>query len=314
MPKFIPKAEILENYNTVMNKSRQFGEVETKIMGILELGLIVDTQFWAGLLRLKNKDESIPPNMMAQAHSLYFDAQRSLEFVPKIIELLRRDSDPPTKIIEEMRADLASVAATQSGQLTVILPEIEGRFSSPKRLTMVLESVESLYEAAAIMENLAPSGLIVASCDSGSNKIFDFKGVRKLVSSVQSMLVEAWERYIYYREKQFSQRLKLVSESIPILAKIAEIEEDIGREKAEILRSKITAGVLMFFETGSRIPNMNAHSHFEPAALLRPEDQLLLPPPSELTRPPQDVPTSKAARKRRATAKTRRIRSTPPKS
>ena len=61
--------------------------------------------------------------------------------------------------------------------LSLILFEDENKKrSSPRRISDSLESIELLYEACARMQGLPFDDMEVISCDSGSDKLFDFVG------------------------------------------------------------------------------------------------------------------------------------------
>jgi hypothetical protein len=100
------------------------------------------------------------------------------------------------------------------------------------------------------------------------------------------ILLDAWDRIVFFRERQFSERLKLVTEALPVLVEIDEMERRnrMPREQAQILRQNITTGVSLFLETGGRIPSMEERTHFEPAKLLQASETLLLPPPGDSNR------------------------------
>ena len=79
-----------------------------------------------------------------------------------------------------------------------------------------------------------------------------------------------------------SESLDLITKSLPLFSQIAELENDgkMAPEHAEIIRRKITSGVIGFLETGSLIPEIKARTYFDPIALLAPQETLLLPSPS----------------------------------
>jgi hypothetical protein len=156
---------------------------------------------------------------------------------------------------------------------------------SLKRLMMVLESMETLYEAVCTLDAgvSSTSDLLVVACDSGSDKVFDFTGISRILEKVESILVGAWDRIVFYRERQFAERIKLVTSTLPILEELSQLEKNrsLSREDVEIIRRKITKGVSQFLETGGRIPAMEERAQFEPAKLLQASETLLLPPPDE---------------------------------
>jgi hypothetical protein len=197
------------------------------------------------------------------------------EYLPQVIMLLKRDSDPD---ISAMKAEVYA-GGVRPGHLTLILPEDGNKFSSPLRVTQAIESIAILYEAFAELGVHSTTDLVVKSCDSGQDKVFEFQGLVDLIEKVKELLLDLWDNVIYYREKRFAERLDLTAKHLPILAEIAALEEknQLQKERAELLRRKFTTGATKFFETGSSIPEMTRHSNYVPRQLLSPKETLLLP-------------------------------------
>ena len=192
-----------------------------------------------------------------------------------MIALIRRDSDPDFAALKTT----ASAGGNRPGHLVLILPEEGGKYSSPQRLAAAIESVSILYEAFAELNVQSSTDLVVKSCDSGLDKVFEFQGLPDIVAKVKELLLDLWDNVIYFREKRFAERLDLTAKHLPILADISALEEknQLQKERAELLRRKFTSGATKFFETGSSIPEMSQHSNYVPRTLLSPKETLLLP-------------------------------------
>jgi hypothetical protein len=249
--------------------SANFTEREIRILRIFDLEDLLKDEYWTEILERERG--------VAVVHNTYYKINQMLEILPNFLDLLHRASDLPPAPASRGGPERTDAAHEGAGpvippkRLTVILPETEGHLSTPKRVVMLMDSIEGLYHSAATLENLSPSDLAVAACDSGSDKSFDFTGISRIIESLRSILLEAYQCAIFWRERQFSERIKLVSESLPILSQIKSLEETnhLDQSKAELLRRQITDNISKFLQTGGRTPEMEQQSHFEPSALLR---------------------------------------------
>jgi hypothetical protein len=158
----------------------------------------------------------------------------ALSYLPKIIDMI----EPLTTKVFKEHAKVTGTRLNESKILTVTVFEQNNLFSSPLRLANVLESINHLYTACALMNNESPSTLSVISCDSGSDKSFDFLGLAKIIECVERIISTLWDRVIFFREHQFEERLDLINKSLPIIEHIHKLEEQkqIDPELAEILR------------------------------------------------------------------------------
>jgi hypothetical protein len=288
-PFFSPSDRKERDRSAILNSFRKysllisnFTEVEHNIIKFIDLELLSTEQFWASLLA-----EERAPSLSA-VHEFYLKIRAAQDILPKIARLLRQNhaGSGVSPAPGAPRLGMTSTLVEEAPSLSVLLPEDDRRLSSPKRLTMTLESIEELYGALAEIDGQAPSDLVVSSCDSGSAKVFDFKGSAKIIDGLRNLILSIWDRIVFQREKQFSERLRLVKESLPILEQISEMEksEKLGREHAERLRRQISDGVVKFMEVGAQIPEMKAHSLVSPENLLQTNETLLLAPPSESPR------------------------------
>jgi len=140
------------------------------------------------------------------------------------------------------------------------------------------------------------------ACDSGSDKSFDFTGVPQIIEQTKGIIIEIWDRVIFYRERKHAERVKVIAESLPILSKISEMVEKraISPEEVEILKRQIVAGSTKFVDSGSMIPELRGISRFDPAQLLTPSPQLLIgsEPDEEARQSKTEVPKTDLRPKR----------------
>ena len=104
-----------------------------------------------------------------------------MDYLPQVIALLRRDSDPDLVTLKST----SYASGARPGHLLLILPEDGGKFSSPQRLASAIESVNILYEAFAELNVQSSTDLVVKSCDSGLDKVFEFHGLPDIMAKVK---------------------------------------------------------------------------------------------------------------------------------
>ena len=104
--------------------------------------------------------------------------------------------------------------------LTVILTEEDRNFSSPERITVILDSISKLYSAVAELKGLKAGDLSVLSCDSGSDKSFDFLGAGKVISEVRLLIMDIWDRRVAHKNKNTTEFIDIISKSLPVIGEI----------------------------------------------------------------------------------------------
>lgn len=260
---------LLTIFQTYSEYSKNFGDSERKILKIFYLDTLDNPKLWTKIVTA-TETEARDSLIKIRSGLRYFN-----EFLPSIIELLKQDhlkySDSTVnKLSKESNYENKLI-------LTVILPEEGSEISSPERLIKVLESINLLYDAFAIIQNTNNNDLSVAAIDSGSDKSFDFLGAAKLMEAVKELIIGLWDRVVFFREKQHSERLDLISKSLPIIEKISEMQlgGNISPEQAEILRRNITNAANNFISAGAIIPELSEYSTYNPRQLMTPEPKLL---------------------------------------
>jgi hypothetical protein len=259
--------EALRVLNRFTIISSAFGDAEKKILTIFGFDRLLDVKFW--LSRMLRGGGATPGGAAEVAQDLLFLKLR----LPKVVQLLDQDSDLLRNQV------LPEGEKTKLGLLTVIVIEPDGARSRPQRLVGVLESVAGMYEVAAALESAPTDDLVVVSCDSGSDKSFDFLGAAQVVEGVRRIIFSIWDRVVFYREHKLTGQLQLVAQSLPVLDRIAELESGgrISPEQAEILRRKVLGSATQFVAAGAIIPELNAVvADISPRQLMAPEPKMLV--------------------------------------
>jgi hypothetical protein len=266
--------EVLEAYQKfLLAYNSEFTNAERQAMKILDVHEFAEAEWWSVVIGAASGGTKTQDAATAIGHPL-FRLRFVMDYLPNVIALLKRETDPDTRALQtEIYA-----GGNRPGHLILILPEEAGKFSSPIRVAGAIESIAILYEAFAELNVQSTTDLVINSCDSGMDKVFEFRGLNDLIEKVKELLLDLWDNVIYYREKRFSERLDLTAKNLPVLAEITALEEknQLQKERAELLRRKFTSGATKFFETGSSIPEMTKFSNYIPRQLLSPKETLLL--------------------------------------
>lgn len=261
--------DVLTAFAVINEYSRGFGELEKKILSDLDLTILLSQNFWSELLGENEKSIGV-----VRSTGVYSNALFAQNHLPKIITILEREND---NILETKTDDLKKTSKLTA--MSVFVIEDDG-LSTPERLILMLESIQGLYDASSQILGLPGEGLSVLSCDSGSDKSFDFLGAAQIMATVKEIIIEFWNKLIYYKEDKSERHLELIANSLPILERIADMKakNKLEPERAELLRRQIMTSVGKFSKAGVTIPELDAFSIYNPRQLMKPEPKLLLPP------------------------------------
>jgi hypothetical protein len=265
--KKVQTIEILNAYSIFLSFSRDFSDTEIQICNILGLEPWLTNDFWS--IATDKESRSSSPNFI----ELYQDTLNSLQFLPRIIELLRRKSE----VLIEAGKEVTDKKPTFSS-LTVYVIE-ENFVSTPERLIYMLQSIQGFYDISAFFLNLNNADLSIIACDSGSDKSFDFLGAAKIIECVKEIILSFWDKVIYYREEKTANHLDLIAKSLPIYEKLSTMIDagQIEPERAELLRRQIIESVGKFSKAGVTTPEIERNTFYNPRQLMQPEPKLLLP-------------------------------------
>jgi hypothetical protein len=266
--------EVLDCYQKFMLAyNSSFSNIERQVVKALDVAEFADAEWWSVVIATVSGGARTSDAATMIAHPLY-RLRFAVEYLPNLITLLKRETDPDIRMLQsELYA-----GGNRPGHMILILPEEGGKFSSPMRVAAAIESVSLLYEAFAELNVQSTTDLVMNSCDSGLDKVFEFRGLNDVIEKVKGLLLDLWDNVIYYRDKRFADRMEMSARNLRVLADIAGLEEKnlLQKERAELLRRKFIAGTSKFFETGSSIPEMNKFSTYLPRHLLAPKETLLL--------------------------------------
>lgn len=263
----------LNAYHILAQAYSNPSNADQRLLEIFGLRTLVDPDWWSkAFLRSDGEGRESPSPSRARAE-MVGKLNFAVRYLPKITQMLESQADKT--IAPESRIKL-------------VLPESEDQLSSPARIVAAIDGISLMYAAVCRMHNEQENTLALRSCDSGSDKSFDFTGLPQVIEQVKSVIFGIVDRVIFFREAKFSERVKLVAQSLPVLDQISQLAEakKISPEQAELLRRDLINGATKFLETGSRIPETSNSLRYDPASLLQPSPKLLLEGPRT---PPEKV-------------------------
>jgi hypothetical protein len=269
--------EVISAFQTYSRFYDSFGATEKRVLEIFGLRGLEAPKTLAMILSSDKIDNNESLRLLFRGVA-YF-----VEFFPNVVALLKQDNVSYEKETSKMSGVI--LPDESRGMLTVILPENHREISSPERLIKAMESIQLFYKVIAQMEDLNANELSVAAIDSGSDKSFDFLGAAQVMTSLKELVIELWDRIVFYRERKLHEKLELVAKSLPILERINAMEQEskMGKEQCEILRREIIDGAKKFISSGAVIPEFSDENYHNPRELMAPEAKLLVESNSNLT-------------------------------
>jgi hypothetical protein len=256
--------ELLHSFQLYTLAADHFNEAGKEVAKRLGLEVLLSSEFWGRVL-FRTTEGPTDSSVIEIYQGVVF-IQNGL---PHLLSVLEQESDT----LRGRDGDKKK----SSPIFTVLLPEESEQHSNPQRIADLMLAVSSIYEGLAVMKRQSETTLSVISCDSGSDKSFDFLGLANVVEDLKEILLGLWDRVVFYRELQVGQRLELVAQSLPVLEQVKTLQENgsLEREQAELVRRRIIDGCTKFLNCGAVIPEMEDRSHFSPRILIAPEPKLL---------------------------------------
>ena len=253
------RSEVLTALNRYSIASNSFSPAAKLVETILNLDSLADPAKWEELL-------SPSPLIRHFLDSIKFTRSQ----LPKILRLLER---------EYSLQSVDSNVPDRNRFISVILPEAKGQASKPQRVIELIDAVSKLYEVCVLItKDKSQEELVIVSCDSGSDKSFDFMGAAKAMESLSNLILSIYDRVAYHREERFARRIELVKEALPVYQSIEQLVQSnsIEPEAAELFKRKLTDGVSQFVESGAIFPEMNLRATAVTQRLvMAPEPKLL---------------------------------------
>ena len=259
---------VFASMKTYFLMEQNFGDVEYRILDILDLSGLSSTEYWQ---ELAGSDERT-----RLRYNFYTSVNFAMRQLVMFKEIVKQET---TEVVQQYRDDATSPFFGKD-VISVIIIEEDEIYSKPERLSHVLDSVALFYEVCAVMNNAPNHELSVIACDSGSDKSFDFLGAAKIIECIKEVILSLWDRVIFYRERQLTTRLELVTQALPIIEQISDLEasKKIPPEQAEMLRRKVVDGASKFISSGAVIPEIELSTSFRPRELMAPAKNYLMPP------------------------------------
>lgn len=255
-------------------RTSTYTDDQNAILSILELDNLSNPKFWEPAFRGGGADEFV-----AARNSVRF----VLDQLPKVVSLLERETDRISSGIDH--GPLSDKAI-----FSIYLPEEAGEHSSPERVLFAISSISDIYYAISQIHGHSVKDLVLLSCDSGSDKVFDFAGSGEMIREVKELVLGLWDRVVFHRHNQSMSNFAAIAATLPIIEEISKLESEnkIDSETSGLLKHKLISASTKFLEAGTLTAEMDKQGHQSPRALMRPQPKLLLGP-SQAIQPSGEV-------------------------
>jgi hypothetical protein len=282
-------AKLMIVFRSYIQASQHFGAIEHKLIEIFGLQDVESPTLWV---------EAVAAGIVnPHIYKFALNLSNFARFAPRILQMLQTD------------ASIAKERFVAEGKevLTAILVEEPGQASKPERLVEAIESVSRLYLVFATLQGLSPESLAIIGCDSGSDKSFDFLGIADAIKAAKGLIIELWDRTVFYRQLRTDQNINVALKSLSVIEEISrmELQGSLPHEDAERLRHYATEGAGQFLNCGIIIPELKAHTSFDLRRLMVPQPKLLTGAPEShaaSAAPPSETSGSGASDSEKAAA------------
>ncbi len=198
----LSSAKLIQCFQNYQLKRVEFGTAAKKLEQKLKLDRLVEPEF-------------IATTITGDASIEIFDATRSTDFarqvLPYVVEILEQRDDHL-----EFERPLGEYETWP-----VRLPEPNSQISSTQRLVDFLMSVGTIYRACCRIRGLPDQPLRVLACDAGSDKSFNFIGMRVAGQDMRGLLKEFWERARLLRANSYRDRIELGASTITLIERLS---------------------------------------------------------------------------------------------
>ena len=256
---------LMNSLNDFSIQSQKFEKSERMFLYSYNCEKILDPSEWVNILPNSASDGLV--------YELYTDLEDLKKFLLNFKPLIEQKHN---RLKDDEPQDHSQVETDEGGLLTVILNEDAEKNSSPDRFVQMFEAINLFYESFAILEK-KDSKIVLADCDSGDAKSFDFLGDKRIITLMKELILELWDRVMFNREKQLESRIDSISNDLLIFDAIQELEKNksLKQVEAKAVRDQIQQGAVRFIATGATIPEMDQHTTFIPKALMTPQAKLV---------------------------------------
>lgn len=254
------------SFQKYTEKTSAYSSVEDYVLDVLELKDLKSSEWWH---RFATSPE--PSIYWIMSNHVNF----AINHIPKLIKLFHQ------KGVEEAVSaeNLTAINREDLESFSVILIEDENENSRPERLIQCLSSVSLMYSSISEIKSINSGGLTVLSCDSGSDKSFDFLGIADVVREIRRCFAGIFTYRLLNRQVQVSANIELVAQALPVISEIETMRQNgaLTGEQADRLRHNLLKGASQFLECGAVTSDMDDQLAV-PRLVMRPEPKLLSGP------------------------------------
>jgi hypothetical protein len=271
----IEVSTILSTYSQLNSLLSSMTNTQLKIVDVFGIREIFSEEFWANIIQASRKEQNKERDILHQIWSIHDKLRIFVSFAPPIIALLDQRDEKLEKVSRYVNFRNAEIS-----NITIVLPEESDQNSDISRVAKCIDSVERLYKVICRIENEGRTDLIFSSCDSGSDKSFDFLGISKCVSEFRQLILELWDRIVFNRHRQLDKSFDTLVNGMSVLEKLSRLrdEQKIDPETHELMKRDLISGLRSFVSAGAIIPEMNETHRENPRSIAQSEMVLLEAP------------------------------------
>jgi len=191
-----------------------------------------------------------------------------MDYIPPLLELLRRTSETDEIILEEP-AKKGKSKTISTARLTFLVREPNAPNLTVNQFAEILEAIQSLYNIILKVNELENSELVVGSLDSGSDKSIDIIGVASGIAKLSDLLLQSWDRVRFARSAKTAASIKTASDGLTLLTQVNTAAEKgaITAEEAEKLRRTVIKSIDDLFHNGVYTRTMEESRPIQPSQL-----------------------------------------------
>ena len=257
-------------YGELSNAYVSMDDSAKRLVEIFSLEPLFESNYWT-----QNAIQPEEPGLRSVAYNL----SNFLRFAQPYNELLSRDGPADTT---------ASSNTVDDSIITIYLLEDYSGTSKVERITKSLNSVQSLYNFVAEVNDIEDRDLAVVSCDSGSDKSFDLLGTAECVKQLRKFIVQIIDRLMFRKEMKMTMQADAIAKSSHFFELLLDIKDagTIDNETFQRLSNSYINSTSDFISSGTFIDDSVIKRNVDHRRLIKPE-QKLLSAPDQVAPPPQ---------------------------
>ena len=230
---------LLETFAELSTGHAQFGEPERVLLKALDLGCLVDSAWWAGLIAATAR-ASVPDDVATDLLEMRARLKFVVDGFPALAGLLE---------------DQGSAADGEANGLVLHLPTTDGGAASLTRIASAIQGVNELWTVAEDLTG-QPGPLQLVATDPGPptspTTSLCFDGSPDPLDELRGLLIAVWDISAQLAGTPIAQQAALIPDKLPVMERIGRH----GRGHGARIRGTIETGVRHLLEANCSLPGM----------------------------------------------------------